>query len=117
MALYFLAPERSRTLARIGLAIGLLLGVIFGIAQQSRGAHFVSHDLWSAFFGWMIPLTLYTFAFDGHLYAHSQRSALHCSQAPRQSSRLLTRLTQRELRNSSSACRSETCSTTCVHEG
>lgn len=71
MALYFLMHERSRTLGRIGLSIGLLLGVIFGVAQQSRGAHFVSHDLWSAFFGWMIPLTLYTFAFHGRLHVHS----------------------------------------------
>jgi hypothetical protein len=69
MALYFLAYERSRKLARFGLAAGLLLGLIFGVAQQSRGAHFISHDLWSALFGWMIPLTLYAFAFDQRLYA------------------------------------------------
>jgi membrane-associated PAP2 superfamily phosphatase len=68
MALYFLAYERSRRLAIIGLAAGLSLGLAFGIAQQARGAHFVSHDLWSAFLAWIISLTLYVFAFRARLY-------------------------------------------------
>jgi membrane-associated PAP2 superfamily phosphatase len=68
MALYFVAYERSRKLAMIGLAAGLMLGLVFGIAQQARGAHFVSHDLWSAFLAWIISLTLYVFAFHAHLY-------------------------------------------------
>ena len=68
MALYFLAYERSRRLAMMGLAAGLLLGLVFGIAQQARGAHFVSHDLWSAFLAWIISLTLYVFAFRARLY-------------------------------------------------
>jgi membrane-associated PAP2 superfamily phosphatase len=116
-ALYFLAHERSRTLARIGLAIGLLLGLIFGVAQQSRGAHFLSHDLWSAFLAWMVPLTLYTFAFDGHLYARRRRSVLHCSQALESPSCRLALLALRRPRNSSWACRSEKCSITCVRRG
>lgn len=72
MALYFLARERSVALARLGLVVGLVLGAIFGIAQQSRGAHFVSHDLWSAFLAWMISLSLYAFAFRGRLYSRLQ---------------------------------------------
>jgi membrane-associated PAP2 superfamily phosphatase len=68
MALYFLAYERSRRLALIGLGAGLLLGLAFGIAQQARGAHFVSHDLWSAFLAWIISLTLYVFVFRARLY-------------------------------------------------
>lgn len=111
MALYFLAHERSRRLARIGLAIGLLLGVIFGVAQQSRGAHFVSHDLWSALFGWMIPLTLYTFAFGGRLYTHSPPSASH---SPARCWRRLALRTRPQPRDRSSACPSATCSTICA---
>ena len=42
-----------------------LTGLMFGIAQQSRGAHFVSHDLWSAFLVWMITLSVYAFAIQG----------------------------------------------------
>lgn len=68
MALYFLAYERSRRLALIGLGAGLMLGLIFGVAQQARGAHFVSHDLWSAFLAWIISLTLYVFVFRARLY-------------------------------------------------
>jgi membrane-associated PAP2 superfamily phosphatase len=118
MALYFLAHERSRTLARIGLALGLLLGVIFGVAQQSRGAHFASHDLWSAFLGWMIPLTLYAFTFGGRLYARSARSALHGSHAPGPSSRPFERLKRRRTsRNGSPERPSETCSTICARKG
>jgi membrane-associated PAP2 superfamily phosphatase len=68
MALYFVAYERGPKLARLGLAAGLVLGLVFGIAQQARGAHFVSHDLWSAFLAWIISLTLYVFAFRARLY-------------------------------------------------
>jgi membrane-associated PAP2 superfamily phosphatase len=68
MALYFVAYERSRRLAVLGLGAGLLLGLIFGIAQQARGAHFASHDLWSAFLAWIIPLTVYAFAFRARLH-------------------------------------------------
>jgi membrane-associated PAP2 superfamily phosphatase len=71
MALYFVACERSRKLAVLGLGAGLLFGLIFGLAQQARGAHFASHDLWSAFLAWIIPLTLYTFAFRARLYARA----------------------------------------------
>ena len=63
MALYFVAYEHGRRFARIGLAIGLSTGLLFGIAQQSRGAHFLSHDVWSACITWLVSLSLYTFAF------------------------------------------------------
>lgn len=68
MALYFVARERNRTLAMLGLAVGVLLGLTFGVAQQARGAHFASHDLWSAFLAWIIPLTLYVFVFRARLH-------------------------------------------------
>jgi membrane-associated PAP2 superfamily phosphatase len=42
-----------------GLAIGLAAGVAFGIAQQLRGAHFLSHDLWSLMICWSSALVLY----------------------------------------------------------
>jgi membrane-associated PAP2 superfamily phosphatase len=63
MCLYFVARERSRFLARIGIATGLGLGLVFGIAQQSRGAHFVSHDIWSACITWIVSLTIYVLIF------------------------------------------------------
>jgi membrane-associated PAP2 superfamily phosphatase len=68
MALYFVAYERSRKRAIAGLAVGVLLGLVFGIAQQARGAHFASHDLWSAVLAWIMSLTVYAFAFRARLY-------------------------------------------------
>lgn len=79
MALYFALRERSRNAARAGLAAGLLLGLVFGIAQQARGAHFVSHDLWSAMLVWTISLSLYTFGFKARLWNH--RSSWECNEA------------------------------------
>lgn len=63
LALYYVFRERGRSLARLALAIGLLCGVVFGVAQQSRGAHFVSHDLWSAFLVWLTVTTVYVAGF------------------------------------------------------
>ena len=38
-------------------------------AQQACGAHFVSHDVWSAWLVWTISLSVYTFAFKAHFVA------------------------------------------------
>ena len=67
IALYFVARERSLTLARAGLFVGVLVGVVFGLAQQARGAHFVSHDLWSAYLVWCIVGSVYVFVFKARL--------------------------------------------------
>ncbi len=42
-----------------GLAAGAVLGLVFGISQQLRGAHFVSHDVWTAGICWATALALY----------------------------------------------------------
>lgn len=68
VALYFVFRERSRLLARLGLGLGVLTGLVFGIAQQSRGAHFLSHDVWSAFVVWVISLSVYAFMFKARLW-------------------------------------------------
>jgi membrane-associated PAP2 superfamily phosphatase len=41
------------------LSVGLGLGLLFGFAQQLRGAHFLSHDLWTLGIAWSAALTLY----------------------------------------------------------
>jgi membrane-associated PAP2 superfamily phosphatase len=68
MALYFVFRDRSRRLAYLGLSAGLLVGLVFGLAQQSRGAHFVSHDVWSAMLAWFIALTVYALLFRCQLW-------------------------------------------------
>ena len=58
VALYFnFAATKPRWRHR-GLAFGLLLGAIFGISQQLRGAHFASHDVASLLICWLIALAL-----------------------------------------------------------
>ena len=42
-----------------GLAVGLLAGGVFGFSQQLRGAHFLSHDLWTLATCWAVSLGLY----------------------------------------------------------
>ncbi|HEU4653707.1 MAG TPA: phosphatase PAP2 family protein [Steroidobacteraceae bacterium] len=73
LALYFIARERSRHLSRLGLAIGICAGLLFGIAQQSRGAHFFSHDLWSAFIVWSICSALYVHGYGSRLWLARDR--------------------------------------------
>lgn len=82
LAFYFLWRERNRRLAHAGLALGLVTGVIFGIAQQSRGAHFISHDVWSAFLVWIICLTVYVYGYKCRVFdTHGQEASLAKTQA------------------------------------
>lgn len=59
LALYFFLREIKPKLAKWGLAIGLALGILFGATQQLRGAHFLSHDLWTLAICWFTSLLLY----------------------------------------------------------
>ena len=51
---YFLWRHHRPSLARAMLAGVLLAGLAFGWTQWARGAHFVSHSLWSAWLCWVI---------------------------------------------------------------
>jgi hypothetical protein len=75
LALYFVFRERHARLAKLGLALGILTGLTFGLAQQARGAHFVSHDVWSAFLVWTVTLSVYAFAFRGRLWEKTEHEA------------------------------------------
>ncbi|MDR0182378.1 phosphatase PAP2 family protein [Lysobacter arvi] len=50
---FFLGTVRPRW-RWAGLAAGAGLGLVFGIAQQLRGAHFASHDIASAAICWIV---------------------------------------------------------------
>jgi len=41
-----------------GLAAALATGLVFGISQQFRGAHFASHDLWTIMICWSFAYSL-----------------------------------------------------------
>jgi len=59
MALYFALLMVRPRWRWFGLAAGAGVGLVYGIAQQLRGAHFLSHDLWTIAICWSIALVLY----------------------------------------------------------
>ena len=50
---YFALRHEQPRLARVWLALALLAGFVLGVAQQLRGAHFMSHTLWTGWLCWM----------------------------------------------------------------
>lgn len=58
IALAFVLASRRHRLARIALAGTFVLGLGFAATQWARGAHFPSHDLWSAIVAWSVASLL-----------------------------------------------------------
>lgn len=59
VALYYFFLLYWPQKAKLGLAFGLSLGFVFGVGQQLRGAHFLSHDLWSVTIAWTLASLLF----------------------------------------------------------
>lgn len=59
LAFYFLGVHLQSGWRWAGLGLALSLGLIFGISQQLRGAHFISHDLWTLGICWFFSLLMY----------------------------------------------------------
>ncbi len=58
-SLYFVML-RSRSSHRFsGFLLGMALGLVFGLGQQIRGAHFPSHDLFSMVICWYAAMAVY----------------------------------------------------------
>ena len=66
------------TLIPIAVCSALLLGGVFSLSRMIQGAHFLSHNLWTALLCWLICLGLY----DAMLY-RPQRAALPLPAAAR----------------------------------
>lgn len=58
-ALYFVLRDRRPRAARGALLFALGLGALFSIGRVMQGAHFLSHNLWTALFDWLICLGCY----------------------------------------------------------
>ncbi|MCI5218250.1 MAG: phosphatase PAP2 family protein [Candidatus Electrothrix sp. LOE2] len=59
LSLYFVLLRYRSRYRGCGLLVGLFIGLIFGVGQQIRGAHFPSHDLITVFICWYAVLTCY----------------------------------------------------------
>ena len=63
MAAYFGLKQNKAPAALAWLLGALLVGFVLGISQQMRGAHFMSHTLWTAWLcwtvGWLSHLVFY----------------------------------------------------------
>lgn len=58
-ALYFALRDRKPRLARYAFWFAFGLGSLFSISRMLQGAHFLSHNIWTALFDWMICLGFY----------------------------------------------------------
>lgn len=54
MALYFYWQPSHPARARMALWGGILAGMLMGLGQIARGAHFLSHNLWSGWVVWLV---------------------------------------------------------------
>jgi membrane-associated PAP2 superfamily phosphatase len=51
---YFWLREKAPRAARIWLVVTLAAGFTIGLAQQVRGAHYLSHTLWTGWLCWVV---------------------------------------------------------------
>jgi len=57
---FFIWRKSNFKLAQIWLLASLSFGVVLGVVQQIRGAHFMSHTLWGAWFCWTFSYITFT---------------------------------------------------------
>lgn len=50
---YFWLRDKASRAALVWLALSVLAGVTIGLAQQVRGAHYMSHTLWTGWLCWL----------------------------------------------------------------
>ncbi|KPY79857.1 Membrane-associated enzyme, PAP2 (acid phosphatase) superfamily [Pseudomonas syringae] len=74
-ALFFMLRDRRPRLAKLGLALALGLGSIFSAGRMLQGAHFFSHNIWTAVFCWLICLGVYYFVLYRPEPKHSVNTA------------------------------------------
>jgi len=70
---YFWLREKAPRAAKIWLTVALVAGFTIGLAQQIRGAHYLSHTLWTGWICWVIA------ALSHGLLAHRWRRAPEAS--------------------------------------
>jgi len=63
ISLYFFSLIYARRYRFFALGIGLITGILYGGAQQLRGAHFLSHDVWTLLICWYTAFFVYIYFF------------------------------------------------------
>ncbi|MDO9620136.1 MAG: phosphatase PAP2 family protein [Pseudomonas sp.] len=59
LALFFALRDRRPRAARLALVLALGLGAVLSLGRMMQGAHFLSHNLWTLLFDWLICLLCY----------------------------------------------------------
>ncbi|SDO68126.1 phosphatase PAP2 family protein [Pseudomonas jinjuensis] len=72
LALFFALRDGNPRMARVALVGALVLGSVFSLGRMMQGAHFLSHNVWTLLFDWMISLACYRLV----LYRPAALSAL-----------------------------------------
>lgn len=72
LAFYFLGMHKKSNYRWAGLGFALSVGMVFGISQQLRGAHFISHDLWTLGICWFFSLFMYKLMLLSKSPSHSE---------------------------------------------
>lgn len=60
-ALFFVLRDRRPRMARKAFIFAAGLGTVFSVSRMMQGAHFFSHNVWTAIFCWLICLGAYYF--------------------------------------------------------
>lgn len=58
-ALFFVLRDRRPRLARMAFVFAFSLGSVFSVGRMMQGAHFFSHNVWTAIFCWLICVGAY----------------------------------------------------------
>jgi membrane-associated PAP2 superfamily phosphatase len=70
LAFYFLGVYKQSKWRWAGLGFALSVGLIFGFSQQLRGAHFITHDLWTLAICWFFSLLMFKLMLFGKSPQH-----------------------------------------------
>ncbi|MEK9952901.1 MAG: phosphatase PAP2 family protein [Curvibacter sp.] len=62
IALYFVWRDTHPARARRWLGVAVMAGLVLGLSQVLRGAHYVSHVAWSGWFCWGLAALVYALA-------------------------------------------------------
>jgi membrane-associated PAP2 superfamily phosphatase len=59
LALFFFLRDKYPRKAKYALVFALALGTVFSISRVMQGAHFLTHNIWTLLFDWIICLVSY----------------------------------------------------------